>query len=185
MVRSHLQIGNDVIDTSTPRLGAKWRSAIEELYEKGFLRDINGKHEIFELNNLAYSYCDSLKPSERKTKEQGLENEETALRFPNLRLNLQYYIGKSWLTGNPSDSRNNKWTVEWEKLLVFITNVGTPVSISDVSFVNGESECPIGTIIATVRREPNHTLPGQEYLLGPGSLANLPGLKPKIVVETS
>ena len=57
----HIQVGNgSIIDTSTPRLSAKWRSAIDELYQATYIRDIAHKGEIFEVTENGYKICEGL-----------------------------------------------------------------------------------------------------------------------------
>jgi hypothetical protein len=52
------------VDTSTPRLSARWRSAVEELYHQGYTRDLNGEGECFELKERGYKLFEELNPTQ-------------------------------------------------------------------------------------------------------------------------
>ena len=56
----HIQVGPDVIDTSTPRLSAKWRSAVEELTDAEYISDMGHKGEIFEVTERGDKLCEAV-----------------------------------------------------------------------------------------------------------------------------
>lgn len=45
-------------DASDRRSIARWEAAVDELYRRQMLRDINGKREIFELTDIGYRFAD-------------------------------------------------------------------------------------------------------------------------------
>jgi hypothetical protein len=56
----HIQVGDGVVDTSTPRLSAKWESAVGELYSRGYIRDRGHKGELFDVTEVGYKLVESL-----------------------------------------------------------------------------------------------------------------------------
>lgn len=53
--------GKEFAKESDKRSVARWSAAVEDLYRLGLTRDINGKREIFELNNRGFEAVDQLK----------------------------------------------------------------------------------------------------------------------------
>ncbi len=56
----HIQVGDAVLDTSTPRLKAKWESAIDELFTRGHIRDRGHKGELFDVTEMGYKLVEAL-----------------------------------------------------------------------------------------------------------------------------
>jgi hypothetical protein len=55
-----IQVGDGALDTSTPRLTAKWESAIDELRTRGLLRDRGHKGELFDVTEKGYQLVEAL-----------------------------------------------------------------------------------------------------------------------------
>lgn len=56
----HIEAGNEVLDTSTPRQRAAWQGVVEELQYEGYLAPIGHKGEMFEATDKAFKLCDVL-----------------------------------------------------------------------------------------------------------------------------
>lgn len=56
----HIQVSDGALDTSTPRLSAKWESAVEELSRRGYIRDRGHKGQIFDVTEMGYKLIESL-----------------------------------------------------------------------------------------------------------------------------
>ena len=59
-VGMHIQVDSAVLDTSTPRLSAKWTSAVEELQSAGYIKDRGFKGELFDVTELGYKLVEAL-----------------------------------------------------------------------------------------------------------------------------
>ena len=56
----HIQVSGGVLDTSTPRLSARWQSAVLELVNDDYIRDRGYKGELFNVTESGYKLLEAL-----------------------------------------------------------------------------------------------------------------------------
>jgi len=59
-----IQANQSAFDTSTPRLAARWKSALEELINEGYVNALGHKGEIFEVSDKGYRLNDQIQTSQ-------------------------------------------------------------------------------------------------------------------------